>query len=72
MSDDAVLGRLLRQIHDMAPTDLPEVLRGHYAALGVTRLTVYLADLQEHVLVAMPDAQANPVNDLPIEGTQAG
>ncbi|CAL9278920.1 hypothetical protein SUDANB135_00079 [Streptomyces sp. SudanB135_2055] len=72
VSDDAVLGRLLRQIHDMAPTDLPEVLRGHYAALGVTGLTVYLADLQENVLVAMPDAQATPVNDLPIEGTPAG
>ncbi|MFI8952670.1 PP2C family protein-serine/threonine phosphatase [Streptomyces sp. NPDC053750] len=67
-----MLGRLLRQIHDMAPTDLPEVLRGHYPALGVTRLTMYLADLQENVLVAMPDAQAAPCDDLPIEGTQAG
>ncbi|MFC8872604.1 PP2C family protein-serine/threonine phosphatase [Streptomyces sp. NPDC057148] len=72
MSDDAVLGRLLRQIHDMAPADLPEVLRGHYPALGVTRLTVYLADLQENVLVAMPDAQASPVSDLAIDGTLAG
>ncbi|MEU4893744.1 PP2C family protein-serine/threonine phosphatase [Streptomyces sp. NPDC044780] len=64
--------RLLRRYPSVAPADLPEVLRREYESLQISHLTIYLADLQQKVLVSVPDARVEAPRTVPIDGTLAG
>ncbi|MFD6950535.1 MULTISPECIES: PP2C family protein-serine/threonine phosphatase [unclassified Nocardiopsis] len=69
---DMVLGRILQESHRMAPDELPALLRRHGEALGVTRLTVYLADVQQQTLVALPDERTEQPRSVAVESSLAG
>ena len=69
---DMVLGKILQECHRMAPDDLPGLLRRHYEALGVTRLTVYLADVQQQTLIALPDERTEQPRTVAVEPSLAG
>ena len=69
---DAVLVQLLQAFHRMAPGDLPNVLRRHYRALGVRKVTVYLVDVQQTVLVSIPENESDPGRRLDVNNTLAG
>ncbi|MFC9224457.1 PP2C family protein-serine/threonine phosphatase [Streptomyces hygroscopicus] len=64
--------RLLRRYQTVAPADLPEELRREYDSLQISHLTIYLADLQQKVLVSVPDARVEAPRTVPIDGTLAG
>ncbi|MFF0788644.1 PP2C family protein-serine/threonine phosphatase [Streptomyces spiralis] len=64
--------RLLRGYATVAPTDLPEVLRREYESLQIDHLTIYLADLQQKLLVSVPDSRIEAPRNVPIDGTLAG
>ncbi|MES4906306.1 MULTISPECIES: PP2C family protein-serine/threonine phosphatase [unclassified Streptomyces] len=64
--------RLLREYATIAPTDLPEVLRREYESLQISHLTIYLADLQQKLLVSVPDSRVEAPRSVPIDGTLAG
>jgi hypothetical protein len=64
--------RLLRNYATIAPADLPEELRREYESLHISRLTIYLADLQQNVLLSVPDARSEAPRTIPINGTLAG
>ncbi|WP_150241129.1 PP2C family protein-serine/threonine phosphatase [Nocardiopsis quinghaiensis] len=69
---DMVLGRILQESHRMAPDELPALLRRHYEDLGVTRLTVYLADIQQQTLIALPDERTEQPRPVAVESSLAG
>lgn len=69
---EEVLGALLQELHRLAPLDLPRALNQHARALGVTRLTVYMADVQQRTLVSLPDGSDVPSHQLTIDSTLAG
>ncbi|WP_035922620.1 PP2C family protein-serine/threonine phosphatase [Frankia sp. QA3] len=48
---EEVLARLLAQGHRLDPARLPAALEGYYSALGINRLAIYLADVQQDVLL---------------------
>ncbi|WP_369201323.1 PP2C family protein-serine/threonine phosphatase [Streptomyces sp. PU-14G] len=72
-SGEAILGRMLQEMHRMAPDDLPAMLRHHAAGLGFHEITVYLADVQQRVLVELADlAPGDRPRRLPIDDSLAG
>lgn len=54
-SGERALDDLLQAAHLAGAHDLPELLAAHGAAVGVTDVRVHLADLQQGVLVPLPD-----------------
>ncbi|MEU0600660.1 PP2C family protein-serine/threonine phosphatase [Streptomyces sp. NPDC006393] len=64
--------RLLREHSTIAPTDLPEALRREYESLQISNLTIYLADLQQNLLVSVPDSRVEAPRSMPIDGSLAG
>ena len=62
---------LLSAAHRCAPDDLPALAFRHAAALGVSELTVYLIDLQQEHLVALPGPRGERP-PLALGGTMAG
>ena len=73
---DAVLGRvtadLLRQSHLMRPAGVADALARAARPLGVSAVLVYLADLQQRRLAALPSGTGGDAQDLPIDSTLAG
>ncbi|MCX2970216.1 MULTISPECIES: PP2C family protein-serine/threonine phosphatase [Streptomyces] len=70
---DAVPGHMLREIHRLAPEDLPTLLRSRCAAMGFSDITVYLADMQQRVLVELTEpTEAHAPAHLPIDSSLAG
>ena len=54
------LTSLIDQSHLVAPHELPELISRHAAEQGVSEATIYLADLQQTVLVAFLPPQGLP------------
>jgi serine phosphatase RsbU (regulator of sigma subunit) len=69
---DRVMTELVQAFHELAPEDLPERLRRHYSALGITGLTAYCADLRQEYLIALPGSHGNFPQRLPIDSSLAG
>jgi hypothetical protein len=68
-----VLIELLTQTHLMAPAALTDVLSEHVRPLGVERIRIYLADLQQRFLHPFPNGGGAPSDRaLPIDSTLAG
>lgn len=66
------LNDLLQRFHQMAPLDLPRLLREVYPALGIADVTIYLADIQQTELIAVPDPVSASPPRLPIDTGTAG
>lgn len=75
-ADDVVIGRvltaLLARAHLMRPDDLTSVLAEEARALGIERVRLYLADLQQRYLHPVPDDEYGSGRALAIESTMAG
>ncbi|MGI5143623.1 MULTISPECIES: PP2C family protein-serine/threonine phosphatase [unclassified Streptomyces] len=71
-SADTIMLELVQAFHELAPEDLPELLRRHYSALGITGLTAYCADLRQEYLIALPGSQGISAQRLPIDSSLAG
>ncbi|GHB53990.1 hypothetical protein GCM10010377_51230 [Streptomyces viridiviolaceus] len=69
---DGVLGRMLREVHRTAPDDLPVLLRRHTADLNLNKITVYVADVQQRVLVEVAETPGEPLRHLLIDDSLAG
>ncbi|MEV0533606.1 PP2C family protein-serine/threonine phosphatase [Kitasatospora sp. NPDC050463] len=74
---DALLGAVLAQAleasHRIAPRELADVVGGAARALGLGTAEVYLSDLQQRVLVPLPDPELRePPGALDVDGTLAG
>lgn len=69
---DTIMNELVQAFHELAPEDLPELLRRHYSALGITGLTAYCADLRQEYLIALPDSRGDSSQRLPIDSSLAG
>ncbi len=73
---ERLVDRLLADAHLAGPYDLPALLERHSGALGCTEALVYLADLQQNVLVPFlaperPDS-GEQVQSLAVDATLAG
>ncbi|MGV9344101.1 PP2C family protein-serine/threonine phosphatase [Streptomyces spiralis] len=68
---DVVMNELVQAFHELAPEDLPELLRQHYAALGIVGLTAYCADLRQEYLIALPGSHGD-TSPQPIDASMAG
>ncbi|MFI8302878.1 PP2C family protein-serine/threonine phosphatase [Streptomyces sp. NPDC085927] len=69
---DEVLGQMLREVHRTAPDDLPLLLRRHTADLGLKKIIVYVADVQQRVLVELGETPDQPLRRLLIDDSLAG
>jgi serine phosphatase RsbU (regulator of sigma subunit) len=67
-----VTAELLQRSHVMSPEDLAGELERAARPLGVSAARVYLADLQEHRLAALPSGTAPGPDVLPIDSTLPG
>ncbi|MEU6346900.1 PP2C family protein-serine/threonine phosphatase [Streptomyces sp. NPDC046977] len=67
------MDRLLDALHRTEPERLVRVVMEHYANLGVDNATIYVADLQQNVLVELADeAPTVQPQQLPIDASLAG
>ncbi|MCO5972533.1 PP2C family protein-serine/threonine phosphatase [Actinoallomurus soli] len=67
---ERVLAGMLREARCNPPSRLADVVLDQARPLGITRVVVYLADLQETVLVPLPcgaDGDADPAIDVPVD-----
>lgn len=53
---EQLLHGFLAQVHATAPTNLPVLVNGYAALLGLRRDEVYLVDLQQQRLTPLPGA----------------
>ncbi|MFL1377001.1 MULTISPECIES: PP2C family protein-serine/threonine phosphatase [unclassified Nocardiopsis] len=58
---------LVRSVHDRAPLEVLEAVESYAAAIGLSRITVYLVDIQQRLLVPLTEGEPQPV-----DGTAAG
>ncbi|MCW2865118.1 MAG: serine/threonine-protein phosphatase [Actinoallomurus sp.] len=74
--DDALTGRVLAELldrsHLMGPADLARQLTEAARPLGFSAVRIYLADLQQQRLSAMPDGNGPERSPLAIDSTLAG
>ncbi|MFD3685010.1 PP2C family protein-serine/threonine phosphatase [Nocardiopsis sp. NPDC058631] len=56
----------------MEPSELPQALQHHASMLGVDRISVYVADVQQDQLVMLPQRYGNTERQLPIGSSDAG
>ncbi|GJF32518.1 hypothetical protein KNE206_52180 [Kitasatospora sp. NE20-6] len=69
----AVLAAALEASHQAAPEDLPRLVDAWGRALGLTGAEVFLADLQQRMLVPLPaPEQRVPTEAMDVDGTLAG
>jgi serine phosphatase RsbU (regulator of sigma subunit) len=75
-ADDGPAGRvladLLQRSHLMAPADLADYLTEAAQALGISGVRIFLADLQQHQLRALPGGIGRAPSPLVIDSTLAG
>ncbi|NUS01817.1 MAG: serine/threonine-protein phosphatase [Nonomuraea sp.] len=72
---ELMLGGLLAANHLMAMEDLPRVVAEHAALVGFSESVLYVTDLQQQLLVPLPeqrDSSGAPLLPLRIDGTLAG
>ena len=74
---DALLGAVLAEVleasHRAAPQEIPALVRGAAQALGLGQAEIFLADVQQKVLVPLPDPQLRqPPDALDVDRTLAG
>ncbi|MDX3234160.1 PP2C family protein-serine/threonine phosphatase [Streptomyces sp. ME03-5709C] len=69
---ERAMDALLDALHRTEPGQLSRVVQRHYADLGLDRTTIYVADLQQNVLVALADEGAGQPQRLPIDASPAG
>lgn len=70
--DPPVLDALLAATHLVVPDDLPALVRTHAERLGARLAVVYLADLDQRLLVPLTPADAPVFEAVKIDGTLAG
>ncbi|WP_405009540.1 PP2C family protein-serine/threonine phosphatase [Kitasatospora sp. NBC_01539] len=69
----AVLATALEASHQAAPQDLPGLVAAWGRALGLTGAEVFLADLQQRLLVPLPAPELRvPAEAMDVDGTLAG
>lgn len=75
-NEEGALARLLRKAHVAGDSDLPDLFEEYGTALGVAPVVVYLADLQQRVLVPFLGVEGpgrdQQVDSLAIDSTLAG
>jgi serine phosphatase RsbU (regulator of sigma subunit) len=75
-ADDGPAGRvladLLQRSHLMAPADLADYLTEAARPLGISGVRIFLADLQQHQLQALPGGVGRAPSSLVIDSTLAG
>ena len=70
---EEVLGSLLTLSHELQPDELPDAVLDHARRLGATAAVMYLADLEQRVLVPLPVTDAGVrAEELDIDATLAG
>ena len=67
-----VVAELLARSHLLAPDELAGTLARHARPLGVSAARIYLADLEQHDLRALPGGGTPSPAVLPIDSTAAG
>ncbi|HCA87502.1 MAG TPA: serine/threonine protein phosphatase [Streptomyces sp.] len=63
---------MLQEAHRTGPDDLPLLLRHHAADFGLSKITVYMADVQQRVLVELSENPGEPLRRLLIDDSLAG
>ena len=69
---DRMMMEILRRSHLCAPHELSTILAEEVRRLGVDRLVLHLADLEQRVLVPVPGPDAGDGEPLSVNGTTAG
>ncbi len=71
---DSALAELLARSHTAAPSQLAGLVEHTAHRLGMAEAALYLADVQQDMLVPLPDARAcgEEAEPIPIDGTLAG
>jgi len=69
---ERVLGSLLEVGHELAPDDLSAAVGAHLGALGMTEVGVWLVDLDQRRLMALPAGGEAAPAPLDIDATPAG
>ncbi|MFD6097091.1 PP2C family protein-serine/threonine phosphatase [Nocardiopsis flavescens] len=64
---ECLFDELVRSVHDSGPLEVLDAVEAYAAAIGLGRITVYLVDLQQRMLVPLTEGEP-----LPVEGTTAG
>jgi hypothetical protein len=64
--------QLIRQGYRARPEDLAAMVMQAAPLLGVTRLTIYITDHRQRVLLPLQLDPARPVDPVPVDGTLAG
>lgn len=67
-----MIAGLLQAVRLSAPDEVTEKLAENGRALGADRVTLYLADQEQYVLVPVPNTHSEPREPLSIEATIAG
>ncbi|MET9294682.1 PP2C family protein-serine/threonine phosphatase [Streptomyces sp. NPDC003077] len=67
-----VLHDLLENSHNVAPTDIPDLVKRLAAEIGFRDVTIYVADLEQSELVSLPRGAGGAAITRPIENSQAG
>ncbi|WP_329501110.1 PP2C family protein-serine/threonine phosphatase [Kitasatospora herbaricolor] len=68
-----MLAEVLEASHRAAPWEVPDLVRAAARRLGLGEAEVFLADLQQRVLVPLPDPELRePPEALDVDGTLAG
>jgi hypothetical protein len=70
--DPTLLADLVEASRRMVPDDLPGLVRSYASRLGADDALLYLVDLDQRNLVALSGAEADPVDDVSVDGTLAG
>lgn len=72
---ELMLGGLLHANHLTAMEDLPRIVSEHAALVGFSEIVLYVTDLQQQLLIPLPeqhDASGAPLQALRIDATLAG
>ncbi len=67
-----ILALLLQEMHKVAPDRLPALFNKHAVDLGLQEVTIYLTDVRQETLVALPESADHPSHRLAVGHTDAG
>jgi serine phosphatase RsbU (regulator of sigma subunit) len=72
--DEPDFGSILRALHELSPTDVPDSLASVAGQMGVNDLTAYLIDFEQSTLFPIPDRGAHIDSPIGVaaDGTQEG
>ncbi|MBM9623921.1 PP2C family protein-serine/threonine phosphatase [Streptomyces zhihengii] len=72
VEEHRALETILRQAETASPSGLPELVGEVAARLGIENVTLYLADVQQEVLIPLPDATTAEQPVFPIDHSMPG